>query len=52
MNKANQNSPQPVNTNSNGPTLQQLELILNRIEELDAKWDDVSVGSVNSKQAA
>ena len=52
MSKTNQSSPQPVNTNFNGPTLQELELLLNRIEELDAKWDDDSVISTDSKQAA
>ena len=48
MSKAKQSSPQPVNSNCNGPTLQELELLLNRIEELDAKRNDVIV----SKQAA
>ena len=52
MSKTNQSSPQPVYTNYNGPTLQELELLLNRIEELDAKWDDDSVESVDSIQAA
>ena len=49
MSKNNQNSFQPVNTDYDGPTLQELELLLNRIEELDAKREE---GSVNSKQAA
>ena len=52
MNKSNQGSPQPVYTNNNGPTLEELELLLNRIEELDAKLDDKSIRSTNSKQAA
>ena len=52
MSKSNQSSPQPVYTNYNGPTLQELELLLNRIEELDAKRDDDSVRSIDSKQAA
>ena len=52
MSKTNQSSPQPVSANHNGPTLQELELLLNRIEELDAKWDDYSVRSADSKQAA
>ena len=52
MSKTNQNSPQPVYTNYNGPTLQELELILNRIEELDAKLEDAFVKSKDSKQAA
>ena len=49
MSKNNQNSFQPVNTKYDGPTLQELELLLNRIEELDAKRDEESVAS---KQAA
>ena len=51
MSKTNQSSPQPIYTNYNGPTLQELELILNRIEELDAKLEDESSKS-NSKQVA
>ena len=49
MSKNNQNSFQPVNTDYDGPTLQELELLLNRIEELDAKRDEEHV---DSKQAA
>ena len=49
MNKINQNSSQPVKTDYEGPTLQELELLLNRIEELDAKREEEPVGS---KQAA
>ena len=49
MSKNNQNSFQPVKTAYEGPTLQELELLLNRIEELDAKREEESVGS---KQAA
>ena len=49
MSKNNQNSFQPVKTDYDGPTLQELELLLNRIEELDAKRDEEPVGS---KQAA
>ena len=49
MNKNNQNSFQPVNSDYDGPTLQELELLLNRIEELDAKREEEPVGS---KQAA
>ena len=45
MSKNNQNSFQPVNSDYYGPTLQELELLLNRIEELDAKWEEESVGS-------
>ena len=52
MNKTNQSNPQPVYTNYNGPTLQELELLLNRIEELDARWSGDSVKSTDSKQAA
>ena len=52
MSKTNQSSPQPVSTGYNGPTLQELELLLTRIEELDAKWDDDSVKSTESKQTA
>jgi len=49
MTKKKQNSFQPVNTDYAGPTLQELELLLNRIEELDAKREEEPVGS---KQAA
>ena len=49
MSKKNQNSFQPVNTDYHGPTLEELELLLKRIEELDAKREEESVGS---KQAA
>ena len=49
MSKNNQNSFQPIKTDSEGPTLQELELLLNRIEELDAKREEEPVGS---KQAA
>jgi hypothetical protein len=49
MSKNNQNSFQPVNSDYDGPTLQELELLLNRIEELDAKREEEPVGS---KQAA
>ena len=49
MSKNNQNSIQPENNDYGGPTLQELERLLNRIEELDAKREE---GSVNSKQAA
>ena len=49
MTKNNQNDFQPVKTDYEGPTLQELELLLNRIEELDAKREEEPVGS---KQAA
>ena len=49
MSENNQNSFQSVKTDYEGPTLQELELLLNRIEELDAKREEESVGS---KQAA
>ena len=49
MSKNNQNSFQPVKADHDGPTLQELELLLNRIEELDAKREEEPVGS---KQAA
>ena len=49
MCKNNQNSFQPIKTDYEGPTLQELELLLNRIEELDAKREEEPVGS---KQAA
>ncbi len=49
MSNNNQNSFQPEKTNYEGPTLQELELLLNRIEELDAKREEEPVGS---KQAA
>ena len=52
MSKTNQASPQPVYTSYNGPTIQELKLILNRIEELDAKREDGSVKSDDSRQAA
>ena len=49
MSKNNQNSIQSKNNDHAGPTLQELERLLNRIEELDAKREE---RSVNSKQAA
>ena len=49
MSKNNPNSFQPVKTDYEGPTLQELELLLNRIEELDAKREEEPTGS---KQAA
>ena len=49
MSKNNPNSFQPVKTDYEGPTLQELELLLNRIEELDAKWEKEPV---DSKQVA
>ena len=52
MSKSNQASSQPVYTSYNGPTIQELTLILNRIEELDAKREDKSVKSDDSRQAA
>ena len=52
MSKTNQSSPQPTYTNQNGPTLQELEILLKRIEELDASWNGDSVKSTDSKQAA
>ena len=45
MSKNIQNSFQPVNIDYDGPTLQELELLLNRIEELDAKREEEPVGS-------
>ena len=45
MSKNNQNSFQPVDRDYDGPTLQELELLLNRIEELDAKREEEPVGS-------
>ena len=52
MSKTNRSSSQPVYTNYNGPTIQELEIILNRIEELDAKREDEVSKSESSKQAA
>ena len=50
MSNNNQNSFQPpVKNDYERPTLQELELLLNRIEELDAKREEEPVGS---KQAA
>ena len=49
MRNNNQNSFQAIKTNYEGPTLQELELLLNRIEELDAKREEEPV---DSKQAA
>ena len=48
MDKTNRRNPQPVYTNYYGPTLQELQLLLDRIEQLDAKRDD----AIGSKQAA
>ena len=52
MKKTNQDNPQSKNPNRNGPTLKDLELILNRIEELDAKREGKSIKCADSKQAA
>ena len=52
MSKTNQANSQPVYTNYHGPTIQELELILNRIEELDAKREDEAIKSDDSRQAA
>ncbi len=49
MSKNNPNSFQPGKTDYKGPTLQELELLLNRIEALDAKREEEPIGS---KQAA
>jgi len=48
MSKTNQSSSQPVYTDYNGPTLQELQLLLDRIEQLDAKRDN----TIKSQQAA
>jgi len=52
MSKTNLASHQPMHTSYNGPTIQELELILNRIEELDAKREDEAIKSDDSRQAA
>tara|TARA_Y100001968_G_C18844424_1_gene475118 strand:- start:138 stop:296 length:159 start_codon:yes stop_codon:yes gene_type:complete len=52
MNKTSQNNRQIKNSDYNGPTLQELEILLNRIEELDAKRDRNSDNSNDTKQAA
>ena len=52
MSKTNPSSPQTINTNYNGPTIQELEIIMSRIEELDAKLENKTVNSKGSKQAA
>ena len=52
MSKTNQANTQPMYTNYNGPTIQELKHILNRIEELDAKREDEAVKSDDSRQAA
>ena len=44
MSKNNQNSFQPVNSDYDGPTLQEVEFLLNRIEELDAPHYIASIG--------
>ena len=49
MSKNNINSFQSAKIDYDSPTLQELELLLNRIEELDAKREEEPVGS---KQAA
>ena len=49
MSKINLNSFLPVNTDYDSPTLQELELLLNRIEELDSRKENETV---SSKQAA
>jgi len=52
MSKTNQVSPKPMYNKYNGPTIQELELILNRIEELDAKRENEAIKSDDSRQAA
>ena len=48
MSKTNHSNPQTINTDCNGPTIQELKLILDRIEELDAKRNN----DIKSKKAA
>ena len=52
MKKTRQSNPQTQKSNNNGPTLKDLELILNRIEELDAKRESNTTRRTGSKQAA
>ena len=52
MSKTNQVGSQSMYDNYNGPTIQELELILNRIEELDAKRENAAIKSNDSRQAA
>jgi|ETN01SMinimDraft_1059929.scaffolds.fasta_scaffold976663_1 hypothetical protein len=48
MSKSSQSSLKPVYTNYYGPTLQELQLLLDRIEQLDAKFDE----TIRTKEAA
>ena len=43
MSKNNLNSFLPVNTDYDSPTIQELELLLNRIEELDSRKENETV---------
>ena len=52
MNKNNKANNHPINVKCSGPTIEELELLLNRIEELDAKWESEVAKSEDSKQAA
>mgnify|MGYP001360097193 FL=1 len=52
MNKTSQNNRKIKNSDYNGPTLQELEILLNRIEELDAKRDNNFDNSNDAKQVA
>ena len=45
MSKNNLSSFLPINTDYDSPTLQELELLLNRIEELDSRKENETVSS-------
>ena len=45
MSKNKLNSILPVNTDYDSPTLQELELLLNRIEELDSRKENATESS-------
>ena len=52
MSKVSRKDSHPTFKNYDGPTIEELELILNRIEELDSKLENYIMKQVNSKQAA
>ena len=52
MNKLEKNISKKINANNNGPTIRELKLLLNRIEELDAKRVSNLKRSKKSEQQA
>tara|TARA_B100001029_G_scaffold178914_1_gene186735 strand:- start:2362 stop:2523 length:162 start_codon:yes stop_codon:yes gene_type:complete len=52
MKKLEKNISKKINANNNGPTIRELKLLLNRIEELDAKRVSNLKRSKKSEQQA